>query len=150
MQLTAFTFSLRFSIPGKFAVERYPALKYIPSAFLPSKAQVLKQRQKDIDLYTELMDEVRDKVDKGTAQPCFAQYLLEQRASLGMSYLEIAYTAGSPFGAGVDTVRSLSEPADILRADMFGTTLVCRISSMLFSCMRQVWSIIHPQGTKGA
>lgn len=65
---------------------------------------MLAQRQKDIQLYTELMDEVKENVAKGTAQECFATHLLEEQAGLGMSDLEIAYTAGSPFGAGVETV----------------------------------------------
>ncbi|KAF4977219.1 hypothetical protein FZEAL_6247 [Fusarium zealandicum] len=91
------------NIPGKFAVERYPALKYVPSILAPWKAEVLQQRKKDIQLYTELMDEVRDKVANGTAPVCFAKHMLEEQANLGMSDLEIAYTAGSPFGAGVET-----------------------------------------------
>ncbi|KAF5538608.1 oxidoreductase [Fusarium napiforme] len=45
------------NIPGKYAVERYPALKYLPSFLAPWKKEVLQQRQKDIQLYTELMDE---------------------------------------------------------------------------------------------
>jgi cytochrome P450 len=94
----------RCSIPGKYAVERYPALKYLPSFLAPWKKEVLQQRQKDIQLYTELMDEVREKVVKGTAPTCFAKHLLEEQESLGMSDMEIAYTAGSPFGAGVETV----------------------------------------------
>ncbi|KAI2641388.1 cytochrome P450 [Hypomontagnella submonticulosa] len=91
------------NIPGKYAVERYPALKYVPSIFAPWKAEVLKQRQKDIQLYTELMDEVKDKMAKGALPTCFAKHLLEEKDNLGMSDLEIAYTAGSPFGAGVET-----------------------------------------------
>ncbi|KAI1057393.1 hypothetical protein LB507_011541 [Fusarium sp. FIESC RH6] len=91
------------NIPGKYAVERYPALKYIPSFLAPWKKQVLQQREKDIQLYTELMDEVREKVGKGTAPTSFAKHLLEEQHNLGMTDLEIAYTAGSPFGAGVET-----------------------------------------------
>ncbi|GKT53022.1 cytochrome P450 [Colletotrichum tofieldiae] len=91
------------NIPGKFAVERYPVLKYVPSFLAPWKAEVLKQRRKDMQLYTELMDEVRDKVAKGVAPACFAKHLLQEQAGLGMTDLEIAYTAGSPFGAGVET-----------------------------------------------
>ncbi|KAI1774320.1 cytochrome P450 [Hypoxylon cercidicola] len=91
------------NIPGKYAVERYPALKYVPSTFAPWKAEVLKQRQKDIQLYTELMDEVTEKMAKGELPTCFARHLLEEKDNLGMSDLEIAYTAGSPFGAGVET-----------------------------------------------
>lgn len=78
----------------------------MPSIFAPWKAQVLEQRQKDIVLYTELMDEIREKAAKGNAPACFATHLLKEQANLGMSDLEIAYTAGSPFGAGVETVSS--------------------------------------------
>ncbi|KAF6788485.1 cytochrome p450 monooxygenase, partial [Colletotrichum musicola] len=91
------------NIPGKFAVERYPLLKHVPTFLAPWKAEVLRQREKDIELYTELMDEVRDKVGRGVAPDSFAKHLLQEQASLGMSDLEIAYTAGSPFGAGVET-----------------------------------------------
>lgn len=67
---------------------------------------MLKQRQEDIELYTTLMDEVRDRMAKGTLPPCFAKLLLEEQAALGMSDLEVAYSAGSPFGAGVETVST--------------------------------------------
>ncbi|KAK3380774.1 cytochrome P450 [Lasiosphaeria ovina] len=91
------------NIPGKFAVERFPALKYVPSIFAPWKAKVLEQRGRDIQFYTELMDEVRDKLSRGVLNDCFAKHLLQEQSSLGMSDLEIAYTAGTPFGAGVET-----------------------------------------------
>lgn len=76
----------------------------MPAFLAPWKADVLKQRQQDIDLYTQLMNEVRQKVSNGISPDCFAKHLLEEQASLGMTDLEIAYTAGSPFGAGVETV----------------------------------------------
>lgn len=79
-------------------------LKYVPAIFAPWKAEVLQQRQKDIKMYTELMDEVREKVAQGTAPASFAKHLLNEQENLGMSDLELAYTAGSPFGAGVETV----------------------------------------------
>ncbi|KAK8040802.1 Cytochrome P450 monooxygenase COX2 [Apiospora phragmitis] len=71
------------NIPGKYAAERYPALKYIPAMFAPWKAE--------------------DKVARGVATPCFTTHLLEEQEALGMSDLELAYTAGSPFGAGIET-----------------------------------------------
>lgn len=102
------------SIPGKYAVERYPALKYIPSIFAPWKAEVLKQRQKDIELYTELMDEVKEKMAKGELPTCFAKHVLEEKDNLGISDLEIGYTVGSPFGAGVETVSSMINEEDAM------------------------------------
>jgi hypothetical protein len=85
-------------------VERYPALKYVPSVLAPWKTGVLKQRQEDIKLYMELLNEAREKMAGGTLPECFTKHLVEEQASNGMTDLELAYAAGSPFGAGVETV----------------------------------------------
>ena len=42
---------------------------------------------------------------KNEAMPCFATYLLERQEQSGLSDDELAYLAGSMFGAGSDTVR---------------------------------------------
>jgi hypothetical protein len=55
------------------------------------------------------MNDVRQRMAAGALPDCFAKHLLDEQANLGMSDLEIAYTAGSPFGAGVETV-SLFHP----------------------------------------
>lgn len=132
---TGLDLQITSSIPGKFAVERYPALKYLPSVFAPWKAQVLEQRQKDIKLYTELMDEVRGKVARGVAPDCFAKHVLQEQENLGMTDIEIAYTIGSPFGAGVETVWRALAP----RITVLTLRVVCRISCELLPCMCQVW-----------
>ena len=41
---------------------------------------------------------------KNEAQPCFTTYLLEHQEESGLSDDELAYLAGSMFGAGSDTV----------------------------------------------
>ncbi|KAK0732303.1 cytochrome P450 [Lasiosphaeris hirsuta] len=94
------------NIPGRFAAERYPALRYVPSVFAPWKAQVLRQRREDIKLYTELAGEVREKMARGVARDCFAKHVIQEQAALGMTDLEVAYTAGSPFSAGVETAST--------------------------------------------
>ncbi|KAK3950572.1 cytochrome P450 [Pseudoneurospora amorphoporcata] len=89
--------------PGKFAIERYPALKYVPSIFAPWKAEVLRQRQKDINMYLGLVNEVKDKMKREVAVDCFTTYLIDKQENHGLDDLELAYAAGSPFGAGVET-----------------------------------------------
>lgn len=42
-----------------------------------------------------------------TAQPCFVTYLIDRQEEYGLSDHELAYLAGSMFGAGSDTVRNL-------------------------------------------
>ena len=92
------------SIPGKYAVERYPALKYVPAVFAPWKRQVLEQRKKDIEMYTTLIKDVKSRREKGTIPDCFATHLLDEQQGLSMTDLEVAYAAGTPFGAGIETV----------------------------------------------
>lgn len=51
------------------------------------------------------------------AQPCFVTYLLEHQQEYGLSDAELAYLAGSMFGAGADSVSpETTQPcsADIL------------------------------------
>jgi hypothetical protein len=66
---------------------------------------VLAQRKKDIQMYTGLMDDVKKRMAAGALPDCFAKHLLDEQHNLGMTDLEVAYTAGTPFGAGVETVR---------------------------------------------
>lgn len=47
---------------------------------------------------------------RGKAPDSFTKYLLQEQANTGMTDLELAYTAGSPFGAGVETVREPQLP----------------------------------------
>lgn len=75
--------------------------------FAPWKAQVLEQRKKDIQMYTGLMNDVKKRLDAGSLPNCFAKHLLDEQENLGMTDLEVAYTAGTPFGAGVETVCPL-------------------------------------------
>jgi hypothetical protein len=82
-------------------------LQYVPSIFAPWKAEVLAQRKKDIKMYTGLVDDVKERMAAGVLPDCFARHVLEEQHNLDMTDLEIAYAAGSPFGAGVETVWSL-------------------------------------------
>jgi hypothetical protein len=43
--------------------------------------------------------------EAGEARPCFAKYLIEKQAEHELTDDEMAYLAGSMFGAGSDTVR---------------------------------------------
>ncbi|KAL2173069.1 cytochrome P450 [Thermothelomyces heterothallicus CBS 202.75] len=118
------------NIPGKYAVERYPALKHIPSLFAPWKAQVLEQRKKDIKMYMGLMDDVKKRMAAGTLPDCFAKHILEEQENLGMTDLEVAYTAGSPFGAGVETSAG-SLASFLLACVKFGDSFIPRAQAEL-------------------
>ncbi|KAK3903491.1 cytochrome P450 [Staphylotrichum tortipilum] len=118
------------NIPGKYAVERYPALKHVPAIFAPWKAQVLEQRNKDIQMYTGLMNDAKQRLAEGVLPDCFAKHLLDEQHNLGMSDLEIAYTAGSPFGAGVETSAG-SLASFLLACAKFGDSFIPRAQAEL-------------------
>ncbi|KAK4096660.1 cytochrome P450 [Parathielavia hyrcaniae] len=118
------------NIPGKFAVERYPALKYVPSIFAPWKAQVLEQRKKDVKMYTGLMEDVNQRLAAGTLPNCFAKHLLDEQHNLGMTDLEVAYTAGTPFGAGVETSAG-SLASFLLACVKFGDSFIPKAQAEL-------------------
>ncbi|KAJ7755514.1 cytochrome P450 [Mycena metata] len=91
------------NIPGKYLVESIPALLYLPNFLTPWRTAALEQRARDIGYLTRLVEEVKAKMASGRAQPSFCRLLLEEREKNEMSDLEIGYTCGTPFGAGVET-----------------------------------------------
>jgi len=79
---------------------------------------VLRQRNNDIQMYTGLMNDVKKRLAQGVLPDCFAKHLLDEQQGLGMTDLEVAYTAGTPFGAGVETVSPLQCFVGILEGSM--------------------------------
>ncbi|KAJ6561900.1 cytochrome P450 [Mycena capillaripes] len=96
-------FLTSINIPGKYLVESVPALLYLPNFLTPWRTEALKQRARDKEYLTRLVQEVKTKMETGRAQPSFCRQLIEDRKKNDMSDLEIAYTCGTPFGAGVET-----------------------------------------------
>ncbi|KAJ7679177.1 cytochrome P450 [Mycena polygramma] len=91
------------NIPGKYLVESMPALLYLPNFLTPWRTVALKQRARDIEYLTRLVQEVKTKIANGRAPPSFCRQLLDDREKNNMSELDIAYTCGTPFGAGAET-----------------------------------------------
>ncbi|KAJ7746276.1 cytochrome P450 [Mycena metata] len=96
-------FLTSINIPGKYLVESVPALLYLPHFLTPWRTAALKQRERDKEYLTRLVNEVQSKMESGRAQPSFCRQLLEDREKNDMGDLEIAYTCSTPFGAGVET-----------------------------------------------
>jgi cytochrome P450 len=97
------TYLTSVNIPGKYLVETFPALLYLPSFLTPWRTEALKQRQADISYLTGLVEEVKAKMKAGTAQTSFCKQLLEQKEMSEMTDMDIAYACATPFGAGVET-----------------------------------------------
>ncbi|KAJ7822103.1 cytochrome P450 [Mycena olivaceomarginata] len=96
-------FLTSINIPGKYLVESVPALLYLPNFLTPWRSEALKQRERDQEYLTRLVNEVKAKMESGRAPHSFCRQLLEERDKNGMDEMEIAYACATPFGAGVET-----------------------------------------------
>lgn len=86
--------------PGAYTVDEYPFLQY-----LPFYGRELRSWHNDeLTLYERQIASVEDNMD--TVQSCFAKYLLENQAKLRLNHDELAYLAGTMFGAGSTTTAS--------------------------------------------
>jgi len=69
-------------------------------------------RQRDTRVYLGLLDDVRERIETGTAMPSIASKALEKTANWGLSDIEIAYALSAPWQAGVTTVGAPSRLAN--------------------------------------
>lgn len=88
--------------PGAYLVDSYPILRFIPG-YLSTLQQY---HREELALFRSQVDAVRQRMAANAAQPCFAKYLLERQHEYDLSDDELAYLAGSMFGAGSDTTAS--------------------------------------------
>ncbi|KAJ6512698.1 cytochrome P450 [Mycena sanguinolenta] len=116
-------FLTSINIPGKYLVESVPALLYLPNFLTPWRTAALKQRERDTEYLTRLVNEVKDKMDAGRASHSFCRQLIEEREKNDMTDLEIAYTCATPFGAGVETSAG-SISSFILACAAFGPSFI--------------------------
>ncbi|KAG1824838.1 cytochrome P450 [Suillus subaureus] len=85
--------------PGAFLIERFPILKYVPGY----TTELEEWRREESQVYHDQLNRVSRELATGKAGPSFARYLLENQSSHKLSQEEMAYLAGSLFGAGSDT-----------------------------------------------
>ncbi|TFK18867.1 cytochrome P450 [Coprinopsis marcescibilis] len=91
------------TVPGKFLVEIFPILTWLPKSLQWYRREPEEHYKKDVALLTELMEEVRERMKKGLAYPSTATRALEKQGAFGLDDLETAYALASPFGAGAGT-----------------------------------------------
>ncbi|KAJ7048580.1 cytochrome P450 [Mycena amicta] len=107
-------------VPGTYMVDAWPFLQYVPGYL----SELRQQHRMELQLFTSQLNVVRDEMAAGRdagVWPCFARTILEKRAEYGLSYEEIAYLAGSMFGAGSGTSASAISIV-IMAAAMFPQT----------------------------
>lgn len=58
------------------------------------------------------MNEVKRKMENGTAIPCTATYGFTKQKELGFNDIELAYALSAPWAAGIGTVSATSIHGD--------------------------------------
>ncbi|KAG6829029.1 hypothetical protein H0H87_012834 [Tephrocybe sp. NHM501043] len=91
--------------PGAHLVDTFPVLdKFLPNFLAPWRAAAAKKHENEMKLYTRLILEVKEKMDKGqTDLECFSARLWEQQEKLDLDLTTMSYVAGSAFEAGTGT-----------------------------------------------
>jgi cytochrome P450 len=91
--------------PGAFWAESFPLLKRVPDCLAPWKREVKQRAEASSTLLMDLAQQVRTRMQSGSAPPSFTKSLWEKydQNPDELTPREIAYATGSLFGAGSDT-----------------------------------------------
>ncbi|PPQ98476.1 hypothetical protein CVT26_013877 [Gymnopilus dilepis] len=89
--------------PGRYMVNIFPVLKYLPTWMAKWKREGLEWHQQETELFTNFMNQVREKAAMGQATDTFANELLETQGRHGLTEKEVAWLAGTVLAAGGDT-----------------------------------------------
>ncbi|KAG1806933.1 cytochrome P450 [Suillus plorans] len=85
--------------PGAYLVDRVPLLRYLPGY----GKQIYKWHNEELELFRYHLRRVKSEVDENKADPSLTKALLENTEEHQLSTDEMAYLAGTLFGAGFDT-----------------------------------------------
>lgn len=99
----------RASVPGKYIVETWPSLLWLPKPlqwFRPALKTLEEIRAKDTETYLGFFNDVKRRLEAGTAKECMGTHSLSRGGNQGMTDIEVAYALSAPFSAGVDTTLS--------------------------------------------
>ncbi|KAF9230712.1 cytochrome P450 [Melanogaster broomeanus] len=91
--------ALAVARPGAYLVDRFPILKYVPGY----GRDLTKYHKFELALFRDQLGRVKDEMSRNEASPSFGKTLLESPGDHRLSYDEMAYLAGTLFGAGSDT-----------------------------------------------
>lgn len=135
------------SIPGKYLVESLPILLKLPNFLTPWRTLAFEHRKKDVELYLGLVNEVKEKMERGVAPYSFAKQLIENQEKFGMTDLEVAYTCStcvanpdSSYDTSADE-QKWRQPLRRWRRDLL------RHSPLLLPCVRPRGRDLHRKGT---
>ncbi|KAG2340491.1 cytochrome P450 [Suillus weaverae] len=85
--------------PGAYLVDRVPLLRYLPGY----GKQLIEWHNEELSLYRHQLGRVKSEMEQNKAGPSFTKTLLEHTEDHQLATDEMAYLAGTLFGAGSDT-----------------------------------------------
>jgi cytochrome P450 len=91
------------AVPGRYLVDSLPFLNHLPSFLAPWKQHAESIFNRQNELFTGHMEDVRRAAAAGHDAHCFVKYLLDGQKESGITDQEIAFLAGVMYGAGSDT-----------------------------------------------
>ncbi|KAG6898242.1 hypothetical protein C0992_002256 [Termitomyces sp. T32_za158] len=99
------------SIPGKYLVESWPILLYLPRCLQWFRWEPERHRIQYSKLLLSNMYKVKEQMVKGSTIPSMTSYAFERREQFDLNDLELAYALASPWAAGVETTVASIEVA---------------------------------------
>ncbi|KAK0448612.1 cytochrome P450 [Armillaria borealis] len=96
------------SVPGKFLVDSWPILLYLPKFLQWFRWEPEKRRVVDTEIYLSLLNDVKRQTQDGTAHPSMTTHGLEKQQELGLTDVETAYALSAPWAAGTGTSMAAS------------------------------------------
>ncbi|KAI0251112.1 cytochrome P450, partial [Lactifluus subvellereus] len=100
------TFNHRVShsaLPGRFLVEMFPWMMYIPERFAKWKREGLKQGEEHHEMFQRLVDRVRADLASGGTRPSFCASLIQEQDRNYLTEPELAFLAGQMYSAASET-----------------------------------------------
>jgi hypothetical protein len=96
----------RVASPGAYLVDIFPILMHLPDWLAPFKREGNRLHKRELDFYTNLLDDVRREVQQGNAPRTIATTMLDRQAEFGFSDVEAAYTLGALYIAAAGTTSA--------------------------------------------
>jgi cytochrome P450 len=87
-------------------VDVYPILRYLPTFMLPILKTAAAWHKEEAQFYLQLWNETKERIEQGTAKPCFAVDLIRCQKQEGFTEKFGAYLAGGSLEAGTDTTSN--------------------------------------------
>jgi hypothetical protein len=81
----------RVASPGAYLVDTFPILIKLPRFLAPFKRELEELHRKEYTLFRGLLDDVRERMEDGTAPKCWERDFLERQGELDLTDDQGAY-----------------------------------------------------------